>query len=193
MVTNAAVKLINQLRFDPQVREHFSISKWDGKGTCKTVGCIAGTAILQAGQRLFSGISRDDIISRAQRILGIEFRQTATHLFVPWIQAGDLTNWMVLDARVLVVDREGIETARDRALGYLPLQAQPDLSTVEKMLRWAIDYEGRPREAAVVFTPDVAANALEQVTVGEMPFVNWARAEAEAQAGTQASPLKEPV
>ncbi len=161
-MTPIAQKLINNLRHDPHTRKHFSISEWEGAGTCGTVGCIAGTAIYMLGQergRLVEGDPLEtanllgflDIIQAGQEMLGIEFYETAKQLFVPLKLAWDF---------------------RDRRdpFAYLPTQARPGLSTVAKMIAWAESYywEG--------VTPDRAAFALERIVRDGVPYCNWAEA-----------------
>ena len=163
-MTPIAQKLIHNLRHDSHTRKHFSISKWTGAGTCGTVGCIAGTVIYMLGQergRLVEGdpfetaaavFGWPDIVRAGQEALGIEFYETADHLFLPRRMAGKLL------------------APELQAFDYLPSQARPDLSTVAKMQTWARSYE------AGSIGPDRAAFALERVVRDGVPYCNWAEA-----------------
>ena len=180
MATEIAKQLIYNLRNDDHVREHFSISSWAGKKTCGTVGCIAGTALVMAGLWEASRVNFDDeptlhtsnfkhgdLVSSGQGVLGIEFEKTADHLFMPFNVFG-----YEVTAYNLTQDRHPFL--------YLPKNAQPQFDTIQDMLDFykSLDKEGECITQKI--TPDHAAHALEQVTVDEIPYVNWKRAFEEA-------------
>lgn len=180
--TTLAKQIVHDLRHDEETRRSFSMDSWIGKGTWGTVGCIAGTALMRAydefysdseGLPLHSGFEKiramtrrpvgecsrfapHPIVETAQALLGIEFTETAWDLFVP-CQNIDFS-------------------PESRHFEYLPTQARPDLSTIDEMRRWAKKMENYPLYASPVFTPDVAAYALERVAIDGVPYCNWAEA-----------------
>lgn len=185
MATEIAKQLIYDLRNDEFTREHFSIRSWNGKGTCGTVGCIAGTAVAMAGlwkpsevnvfgERVrfqLGDINRPiNIIEDARKALGLPDTETARDLFLP-MQWPD----MFREGRKLYT-ADGIPY-HVAPYSHLPSQARPALETVEQMKAWASLWCG-----FLSVTPDEAANALEQVTVDEIPYVNWKRAVEEVSA-----------
>ena len=181
MATEIAKQLIYNLRNDNHVREHFSIRHWEGKGTCGTVGCIAGTALVMArlweptyyshflGELVLDSddFEYDNFTKEGQKVLGLEFRQTAMHLFIPDT---------VFDGRAGSYNL----SQEHHPFLYLSQNAQPQFETIEAMLEFykSLDAEGYSISQKV--TPDRAAHALEQVTVDEIPYVDWKRAFEEA-------------
>ena len=167
MATDIAKQLIYDLRNDAHTREHFSIVNWHGKNTCGTVGCIAGTAVYRDKQtsedRHIAEILKEEngnfFIDKGQEILGIPYRETARHLFIPTAWIDDLR-----------YEHEPFD--------FLPAQAQPVLDTVNDMKQWAETFRmySYTESMRMLNKPDMCANALEQVTVEELPYVNWKRA-----------------
>lgn len=179
-----AAEIVRDLRTDPETRRHFSMSSWAGMGTCDTVGCIAGTAILRsdmARTMFLFGPSRRILDWRmsciaeevAAELLGISEAYTAGDLFMP-------------------------STHVDRVLGskdpfaYLPSQARPPAETVARMREWAESArQTRPDEPRHMcwwtrlnrrITPDQAATALERVALDDVPWCDWSEAMAEEPA-----------
>jgi hypothetical protein len=171
-----AQKLFHDLRFDPHTRKHFNISSWSGGGTCGTVGCIAGTAILRAVPA--AAVSGADILwsskdvpgfdtdkwgyghsSLGAYLLGLSSVKLAEQLFLP------LSEWT-----------SPLVSCGDQAkfIASLSHNERPDLSSVEKMVAWAKAMP--PRR----FHPTHCANALENVLTKERQYVDWAEAWCEA-------------
>ena len=161
MLNPIAEKLIHDLRYDAHTREHFSISSWTGRGTCNTVGCIAGTAILMSlgdkylddpAEIRFHMSGAGSYIAAGARILGIAEHQTAKDLFLPWEAADSILKF------------------GPAHFDYLPTQARPDLSTVARMKVWA------RKRLYTDHTPDRCALALERIVRDEIPYCDWAYA-----------------
>ena len=156
-------KLIYNLRNDAHTRKHFSINAWEGAGTCNTVGCIAGTAIFMEMVDLNLHLGGEERLKNrqiklgrysqdGQRILGIPYYETASHLFIP-LHSASL-----------------IENLGPEVFSYLPTQARPDQSTFERILSWAKNpFSGE-------ITPDRAALALERIVKDEIPYCDWSYA-----------------
>lgn len=163
MINELAASIIHDLRHDLHTREHFYIYAWEGRKTCGTVGCIAGTAIL----RVYPQEERDclqwnlrggDLVGTAVELLGLPTRAVGNCLFIPgdnWIdpilEKGKEADWLV-------------------ALGD---NERPDLETVAKMVAWVKTVD-RFRESN--FGPTACANALESVLKHERQYVDWAEA-----------------
>ena len=172
-MTPIAEELIRRLRYDPETRGEFDISTWEDRRECGTVRCIAGSAVHLArdpsplGERqilwdhsLYLTPTAQSYTELAAKLLGIPFMRTARDLFMPW-EAGHRVGYH-----------------GDRAFDSYPEQARPDLSTIEKMRRWAAEVSSIPAGNAwqSCITPDRAAYALERVTKDEIPYCNWAEA-----------------
>jgi hypothetical protein len=170
MMTEHAHRLIKSLRSDPLVRDHFSIAAWVCQGTCGCVGFIAGTVIAQAynfepdrdwnEQKYFDVAG--SIINVASKLLGIESR-VGEQLFVPW------ENWF----GPLILDRLFNKYSHNE---------RPADGYIAELKAWANGlsndgiYGPRPKE----YTPDICANAVEQVAINHLPYVDWKRAFEEA-------------
>lgn len=171
-----AEQLIHDLRFDANTREHFSITSWWGKGSCGSIGCIAGTAIVRAFGVKFHGIHLPETpemnaawkswdgkdIGYFTKIgasaLGIKDFGVASQLFQP------TSNWC-----------EPLRFSRAKAefITRLSHNERPDLSSIEKMILWAANIPEKP------FHPTACANALENVLKHERLYVDWAEAHEE--------------
>lgn len=180
MINDLAKQLIHDLRFDAHTREHFSITSWEGRGTCGTVGCIAGTAILRAAAnagfvRVFSPRGAEKYVGDAEnflsprdgtyiqtgaRLLGME-KSIAGQLFIP----GD--DW------VDPLQRYGADAEFITRLSH---NERPDVSTVDKMIAWA---NNMPPDA---WHPTHCANALENLLGNERRYVDWAEVWCEPEA-----------
>lgn len=182
-MTNIARELVHNLRHDPHVRRHFSIVSWDGKGTCGTVGCIAGTAVAMQQQltpwdnlrKIYTATAgaataatKGDWgtfgrVGVGARILGLD-PELARQLFLP-------DNWLLGLSMPTV---------------YPPLFILPDAGHnrkpsaeyIEELKAWAVAQD------AVEFikscTPDASANALEDLLDGQ-PYVDWKSAIEQAE------------
>lgn len=177
MLNPIAENLLHDLRYNRHTRNHFAMNRWESS-SCKTVGCLAGTAIaihhLSQGKciaPIFLPDGREDYSSYGRKILGISQRATANDLFLPH------------EALIKVV-RYGRHRFK-----YLPTQARPALETVESMKKWAKSQGVRKNiidlwdmsiflstEFMANITPDRAAYALERVLKDEIPYVNWQEA-----------------
>lgn len=173
-MNDLARKLIHDLRFDAHTREHFNISSWGGNGTCGTVGCIAGTALVRAYGLTFLNSSGDytggefpwGYSRSAAGVLGLSkvsgfFDEiyVADQLFIP------LMYW------ASPLKKNGADADFLKRLGH---NERPDLSTVEKMVSFA---HALPNTA---FHPTHCANALENVIEHGREYVDWAEAWVEA-------------
>lgn len=182
MMNPIAEKLIHNLRHDAHTRAHFDMSKWAGKETCNTVGCITGTAIMMAHPE-FEDVDEvwdlpkievranhrpyQPYIINGMKILGIPFFETAADLFIPM-------DWTVLKAWTAAKDYYNY--LPEDYYGYLPKQARPTNEHIEKMKEWA----QQNKEGLHNITPTVAARGLELVTKDELPYMDWQRAFEEA-------------
>jgi len=169
-MTEHAHRLIKSLRSDTLVRDHFSIVDWSGKGTCGSVGCIAGTVIAQARnfapdqdwhkQSLFA--LDGSIVEAASELLDID-PLVGIQLFVPW------ENWF----RPLF---------QDRLFNNYSHNERPSESYIAKLKAWAnglsndCTYGPIPEE----YTPDICSNAVELVAIDRLPYVDLKRAFEEA-------------
>lgn len=166
MINPLAAGLIRDLRHDAHTREHFSIYSWDGKGTCGTVGCIAGTALVRAygirwcsrpkasNERLHEGeFPYSSYIEGGMAVLGLPSLQVAKQLFLP------STDW-----------HHPLLRNGHAFFDYLSHNEHPDLDSVEKMIAWARNCR------SPTYTPDACANAFEAVLLHERGYIDWAEA-----------------
>ena len=169
-MTEHAHRLIKSLRSDPLVRDHFSRVTWSGKGTCGSVGCIAGTVIATAHNfapdrdwhEQNRSLTRRSIAEAASELLGIEYR-VGEQLFAPW---GYWFGPLILD----------------RLFAKYSHNERPADGYIAELKTWAesvshCNFGGpEPRQ----FTPDICANAVGQVAINRLPYVDWKRAFEEA-------------
>lgn len=183
MLTPIAEKLIHNLRHDANTRMHFSITYWAGKGTCGTVGCLAGTAIAMSNrfasdkdwqdqrekQTAILGFSSGSSnVEDGMKILGLPDKSAAEMLFMP--------RGMWLDP---LIERRERPWYLD-PYRHLSGNAKPSSDYVEEMVDWAMQYRGTHFDEYINGYPERAARALELVTKDEVPYVDWKRAFEEA-------------
>lgn len=157
MLNPLAEQLIYDLRHDKHTKEHFSIHAWEGKGTCGTVGCIAGTALarhlkLKPGDSIINSPKEGSYVEHGSQVLGIDER-VGFQLFIPtdfWFRP--------LSQDTLFYDYSHNE--------------KPSESYIQELKSWA----EKLNHLETGFKPEICANALEQVTLHEKPYVDWMQA-----------------
>lgn len=162
MLNPLAEQLIHDLRYDSHTRQHFSIMNWSGKNTCRTVGCIAGTAILRS-------FGEDEIVW-----YGCEFRlQDPTRTYVD--AGAELLNLDTESARQIFMPWQWMEGLLFERMSspfeHLSHNERPALETVEQMKRWALEHQDGPHHK--VFDADTSARVLELKLAEEIPYVDW--------------------
>lgn len=170
MLNPIAEQLIHDLRFDDHTREHFDIGAWEGKGTCGTVGCIAGTAIALEHRFVEWGNFKRQAVclkrtyaSEGARVLGLSER-VADQLFVP------VTCWFEpLWKNILFEEYSHNERPSDQYIDELKQWAKE----VDIVSCYTGNCTGPDFDK---YTPSICAHALEQVTKYEQPYVDWKRA-----------------
>lgn len=153
MLNPIAEKLINDLRFDRHTREHFCITDWFGANTCKTVGCIAGTAIAMEIGYIPAPFTGFDHLEHGQRILGISSKENAEQLFMP------LEFW--------ICELGGT------AFEHLSANEKPSIDYIQEMKKFASKI-GNVYNSSV-FSPESCARTLELHLKDEIPYIDWMR------------------
>lgn len=170
MLTPTAEWLIDALQNDPKVAEHFSISSWEGKNTCGTVGCIAGTAVAHHYQfkdsdnlavkysifarneyspLMYCDVPGKHMTALGAKVLGLGI-PTATHLFIPMRWRVDLMDEMPFP--------------------HLTARQRPTAERIELMREFTLNW------VHYYITAPQAGRALKSVLVDEVPYVDWRRA-----------------
>ncbi len=166
MINPLAEQLIHDLRYDPHTRHHFDIDSWSGKATCRTVGCIAGTAILRtfaSAHPYEHTIAIPELggdwnyVDLGAELLGLPSTEVGEQLFLP------VTDWLG------PLQRYGHYTP---FLERLTHNERPNLPTVEAMLAWANSYDDHHER--IWWSPEHCAATLENLLKHERLYVDWA-------------------
>jgi len=176
-LTPAAFELIRDLRGDAYVREHFSMMSWMNiDAPCGTIGCIAGTALMQKGVDIHR-MQNAMIVKRAADHLGIDYLDVAKQLFQPW-------HWSAVVEKAFPDLNENARPSANRLVkmrtfnqrhirpNIVGFPSSPGEIERDFAYAWSVVQSRDPR---LFLTADAAANALERLQDHET-FVDWAEA-----------------